>query len=97
MIDQGLRLLIIHMKGIENITSKSDISSISFSLSRFIEAEGFLRALLDSLSIFGIWFLILFTIGSSVIYGISRKAALVPTVVIWVLGVLMGMLQGLGG
>jgi hypothetical protein len=97
IIEQALRLLIIHMKGIENITSRDDLYSVSFSLTRFIDADGFLRALLDSLSIFGIWFLVLFVIGVSVIYETSRKAALVPAAVMWLLGILMSMLQGVGG
>jgi hypothetical protein len=97
LIEQGLKMLIIHMKGIENIASRDDLQSVSFSLSRFIETDGLPRALLDSFSIFGIWFLILFVFGISEVYGISRKAALVPTFVIWALGVVMLMLQGLGG
>jgi hypothetical protein len=97
LIEQGLKLLILHMKGIENIASRDDLYAVSFSLTRFIESDGILRAVLDSLSIFGIWFLILFTIGVSVIYETSRKSALVPTIVVWVLSVLGLMLQGLGG
>ena len=96
IIEQGLRLLIIHMRGIENITSRDDLYAVSFSLTRFVETDGFLRAVLESFSIFQIWFLILFTVGVSVVYEISRKAALAPTIVVWVLGVLMIMLQGLG-
>jgi len=97
LIEQGLRMLIIHMKGIENITSREDLYSTSFSLNRFMDTDGILRSILESLSLFQIWFLVLFAVGVSVVYGISRKAALAPTVVIWVLGVLMLMLQGLGG
>jgi hypothetical protein len=97
LIEQGLKMLILHMRGIENITSRDDLYSVSFSLTRFIESDGILRAVLESFSIFQIWFLILFTIGISVIYEIDTKKAIVPTVVVWVLGVLGIMLQGLGG
>lgn len=97
LIEQGLKMLILHMRGIENITSRDDLYSVSFSLTRFIESDGILRAVLESFSIFQIWFLILFAIGVSVIYEIDRKAAIVPTIVVWVLGVLGIMLQGLGG
>lgn len=97
LIEQGLKMLILHMRGIENITSRDDLYSVSFSLTRFIESDGILRAVLESFSIFQIWFLILFTIGVSVVYEIDRKTAIVPTVVVWVLGVLGIMLQGLGG
>ena len=97
LIEQGLKLLIIHMKGIENLASRDDLYAVSFSLTRFIESDGILRAVLESLSIFGIWWLIIFTIGVSVVYQTSRKAALVPAAVAWVLGVLGIMLQGLGG
>jgi hypothetical protein len=62
-----------------------------------VESDGIQRAVLESLSIFGIWFLILFVIGVSVIYEIDRKKAIAPTIVIWVLGVLGIMLQSLGG
>lgn len=97
LIEQGLKMLIIHMRGIENITSRDDMYAVSFSLNRFIDSDGILRAVLESFSIFQIWFLILFTIGVSVIYGIDTKKAIVPTIVVWVLGVLGIMLQGLGG
>ncbi len=97
IIEQSLKMLILHMKGIENIASRDDLYAVSFSLTRFIESDGILRALLESLSIFGIWFLIIFTIGVSVVYETDRKTAVVPTIVIWVLGVLGIMLQGLGG
>ena len=97
LIEQGLKMLIIHQKGIEEITSRDDLYLTSFSLNIFAKADGILRAVLESLSIFGIWFLILFAVGISVVYGISRKAALVPVLVVWVLGVIMIMLQGLGG
>lgn len=97
LIEQGLKMLILHMRGIENIASRDDLYSVSFSLTRFIESDGILRAVLESFSIFQIWFLILFTIGVSVIYGIDTKKAIVPTIVVWVLGVLGIMLQGIGG
>lgn len=97
LIEQSLKMLILHMRGIENITSRDDLYSVSFSLNRFIESDGILRAVLESFSIFQIWFLILFTIGVSVVYEIDRSKAIVPTVVVWVLGVLGIMLQGLGG
>ncbi len=97
LIEQSLKMLILHMRGIENIASRDDLYSVSFSLNRFIESDGILRAVLESFSIFQIWFLILFTIGVSVVYEIDRSKAIVPTIVIWVLGVLGIMLQGLGG
>jgi len=97
LIEQGLKMLIIHNKGIENITSRDDLFLTSFSPNFFIKADGVLRAVLESFSIFQIWFLILFTIGVSIIYEIDQKTALVPTIVVWVLGVLMLMLNGLGG
>ena len=97
LIEQSLKMLILHMRGIENIASRDDLYSVSFSLNRFIESDGILRAVLESFSIFQIWFLILFTIGVSVVYEIDRSKAIVPTIVVWVLGVLGIMLQGLGG
>jgi hypothetical protein len=97
IIEQGLKLVIIHARGIENIASSDDLFSTSFSMNIFVKADGLLRAVLESLSIFQIWLLVIFAIGVSVIYGISRKAAIVPTAVLWILGVLMLMLNGLGG
>ncbi|MCK4548517.1 MAG: YIP1 family protein [Candidatus Krumholzibacteria bacterium] len=97
LVEQGLKMLILHMRGIENITSHDDLYAVSFSLTRFVESDGILRAVLESFSIFQIWFLILFIIGVSVVYETDRKTAIVPTIVIWVLGVLGIMLQGLGG
>ena len=97
LIEQGLKMLILYMRGIETITSRDDLYAVSFSLTRFIESDGILRAVLESFSIFQIWFLILFTIGISVVYETDRRTAIVPTIVVWVLGVLGIMLQGLGG
>jgi hypothetical protein len=97
LIEQGLKMLIIHNKGIENITSRDDIFLTSFSPNFFIKADGIFRAVLESLSVFQIWFLILFTIGISIVYEIDRKTAIVPTIVVWVLGVLLLMLNGIGG
>lgn len=98
VVEQGLRLGILRMRGIENIESMGD-ARVSFGLAAlpgFSETEGFVRALLDSLSLFQIWYLIVLTLGIAAIFGISRARALPATVVVWVISVVMLMLQGLG-
>ncbi|MDD3643424.1 MAG: YIP1 family protein [Candidatus Krumholzibacteria bacterium] len=97
VVEQGLRLGILHMKGIETIESSGD-ARVSFGMAAlpwFSEAGNFARAVMDSLSVFQIWYLIVFTLGIAAIFRISRGKAVAATVVVWVISIALLMLQGL--
>jgi hypothetical protein len=51
---------------------------------------------MDSLSVFQIWYLVVFTLGIAAIFRISRGKAAVSGIVVWVISVALLMLQGLG-
>lgn len=98
VIEQGLRLGILHARGMPDIESMND-ARVSFGLAAlpwFSEAGTFARAVMDSLSVFQIWYLIVFTLGIAAIFRISRGKAVVSAVVVWVITIALLMLQGLG-
>jgi hypothetical protein len=66
---------------------------MSFSLAPlFPQVTGILNALMESLGIFQIWYYVIFVLGVSAIFKISRKQALLPTIPIWVLSFLFAYL-----
>jgi len=98
VVEQGLRLGILHARGIDTIESMSD-SRVSFGLAAIpalSETGNFARAVMDSLSVFQIWYLVVFTLGIAAIFRISRGKAAVSGIVVWVISVALLMLQGLG-
>jgi hypothetical protein len=83
--EQIVSTITLKLKGVENIESLSDMKP-SISLSVFMpELEGFWRAFLDSLSLFQVWFYIIFTIGLAVIFKIGIKKAVIPVIVLWLI------------
>ncbi len=84
-VEQIIRTVTLRLKGIENLESLSDMNP-AVSLSVFLpELDGFWKAFLDSLSLFQVWYYIIFTLGLMVIFKIGVKKALVPVVVIWII------------
>lgn len=96
-VEQALRLGILHAKGIESIESIGDVR-VSFGLAAlpwFSEAGNFARAVMDSLSVFQIWYLVVFALGIAAIFRIDRGKAIPATVVVWVISVVLLLLQGI--
>ncbi len=97
LLEQILKIVIIYLKGIDNIESAADIR-VSLSLAAlFPEVEGFWYALMESLSVFQIWFFILFVFGVAAVFKVDKKKALVPAIVLWIVGVVVGYIGTLFG
>lgn len=86
VLEQIIQLVVIRLKGIESIESVSDTRIPLGLAALFPGSEGAARALMDSLSVFQIWYLIVFTLGVSAIFRISRAKAAVPAALMWLIG-----------
>lgn len=88
ILGQIVTTVILRMRGLEGIETMSDMK-VSLSLAAFFPGlEGAGYALLESLSIFSIWYYILFLLGTSVIFRMSRSRALGPVIVMWLISFL---------
>jgi hypothetical protein len=88
ILGQIISTVILRMRGLEGIETMSDMK-VSLSLAAFFPGlEGAGYAFLESLSIFSIWYYILFLLGTSVIFRMSRGRALVPVIVMWLISFL---------
>lgn len=89
LLEQIINVVVVRLKGVENIESVAD-SKISLSLAAlFPEMEGFWFAFLESLGVFQVWYYILLVLGLSSIFKIDYKKALVPVVIIWLISLLL--------
>jgi len=76
------------------VESAADLK-FSLSLAPLLgEGKGLLNAVLQSLSIFSIWYYVVLVLGIAAIFKLSRKAAIVPVLPIWIFGVLMLWIGG---
>jgi hypothetical protein len=89
VVEQVLTTVIVKLRGLEAIETAADARP-SLSLSAlFPEIEGFWRVLLQSLSVFQIWYYVLFILGAAVVFKIKRSAAVVPAVVLWLISLVI--------
>ncbi|MCU0638677.1 MAG: YIP1 family protein [Candidatus Krumholzibacteria bacterium] len=99
-LEQIITIVIIHARGIGEIESRADAVVSIGPLALISDPGQFLTAVLQSLSVFQIWYFIVFTLGIAAIFRISWKKALVPAGTLWILGVMMAFvsqkLSGLG-
>jgi hypothetical protein len=97
MLGQIIMVIVLRMKGVESIESSADLQ-LSFSLAPlFPGLSGFMKALVESLGLFNIWFYILFLLGIAAIFKVERSKALIPVIPIWLLTIVLTYLQTLGG
>ena len=97
VLSQIIGAAIIWARGVDNIESAQDLR-VSFGFSAFVpDLEGVWRGLSESLSLFSIWYYILFVFGVAVIFSIERKKAVITGVAVWLVSFLLTFLQGLGG
>jgi len=97
VLSQIIGSIIIWTRGIESIESPTDLR-VSFGLAAlFPDLEGFWYRFSESLSLFQIWYYILFVFGIAVIMSIERKKAVVAGIAVWLVSFLMMFLQGLAG
>jgi len=92
ILGQIISTVILRMRGLENIESVEDLR-VSLSLAAFFpDLNGLGYAFLESLSIFSVWYYILFLLGAAVIFRMSRSRALVPVIIMWLLSFLFAAL-----
>lgn len=97
ILGQLVTSAVLLAKGVDSIESVADMT-ISFSpaaLMPDVEGAGF--ALMESLSIFNIWYYVLFLIGTAAIFKIEKSKAIVPVIAIWVLSFLFVLLGTMFG
>jgi len=97
ILGQIITTVILRMRGVENIETMADMK-VSLSLAAlFPGLEGVRFAFLESLSIFSIWYYILFLLGTAVIFRMSRSRALVPVILLWLIAFLFASLGAVFG
>ena len=97
ILGQIISTVILRMRGVENVESMADLK-VSLSLAAlFPDLKGVGYAFLESLSIFSIWYYILFLLGTAVIFRMSRSRALVPVIIMWLLSFLFVALGSVFG
>lgn len=94
IIEQIISTAVLRMRGVEGVESAADMK-FSLSLAPLLsDGKGLLNAVLQSLSIFSIWYYVVLVLGIAAIFKLSRKAAIVPVLPIWIFGVLMLWIGG---
>jgi ABC-type phosphate transport system permease subunit len=94
VIEQIISAVVLRMRGVESIESAADLK-FSLSLAPLLgDGKGLLNAVLQSLSIFSIWYYVVLVLGIAAIFKITRKAAIVPVLPIWIFGILMLWIGG---
>jgi hypothetical protein len=89
MVEQVIGTVVLKMRGLESIESAEDLK-FTLSLAPLIgSGKGLLHAVLQSLSIFQIWYYVVLILGIAAIFRISRKQAIMAVLPIWIISVLM--------
>jgi phosphoglycerol transferase MdoB-like AlkP superfamily enzyme len=90
-------VVVIGMRGVDSVESAADLK-FSLSLAPLLGGgKGFLNAVLQSLSIFQLWYYVVFVMGIAAIFKMSRKAAVLAALPMWILSVLLLWLGGTFG
>ncbi|MBU8923356.1 MAG: YIP1 family protein [Bacteroidales bacterium] len=93
VLEQIISTIIIHARGIDTIEAVSD-SVVRLGPAAILpEATGLLAATLQGLSVFQIWYYVVFTLGIAAIFRIDIKKALIPAIVMFVISVLLIMVS----
>ncbi len=94
IVEQIIGGIVIRSRGFEAIESPAD-ARFSLSLAPLLgSGTGFLNAVLQSLSIFQIWYYIVLILGIAAIFKMSRKAAIVPVIPIWIISIIFAWIGG---
>jgi hypothetical protein len=94
IIEQIISTAVLRMRGVESVESAADLK-FSLSLAPLLgEEKGLLNAVLQSLSIFSIWYYVVLVLGIAAIFKITRKAAIIPVLPIWIFGILVLWIGG---
>ena len=94
ILEQIIATVVLRMRGPESIESAADMK-FSLSLAPLVgDGKGFLGAVLQSLSIFQIWYYIVLILGIAAVFKISRKAAIVSVLPIWIISIVIIWIGG---
>jgi hypothetical protein len=94
LVEQIISTAVLRMRGVESMESAADMK-FSLSLAPLIgEGKGLLNAVLQSLSVFQIWYYVVLVLGIAAIFKMTRKAAIVPALPMWIISVLMLWIGG---
>jgi hypothetical protein len=94
LVEQIISTAVLRMRGVESMESAADMK-FSLSLAPLVgEGKGFLGAVLQSLSVFQIWYYVVLVLGIAAIFKLTRKAAIIPVLPMWIIGILMLWIGG---
>ena len=94
LLEQVIGSIVIKTRGVESVESVADLK-MSFSLAPlFPSVKGPLAALMESLSIFQIWYYVILILGIAAVFKISRKQAIIPAIPMWLISFVMLLLGG---
>ena len=84
-LDGLLSVLVMYARGISTIQSPADVQSTVLSLNTFLSAASHpaLRAVLDSLGVFSLWYLVLLTFGVASVARLGRWRAALTVALLW--------------
>ena len=86
MLEQLISMVIIWSKDLSAVESAAELKPQIGLGALFPNVEGFWAALMRSLTVFQIWYFIVFVFGLSLIFKITKKKAAVPAVIMWLVG-----------
>lgn len=94
IVEQVIGSAVLKTRGIESVESVADLK-FSLSLAPLIgDGKGLLNAVLQSLSVFQVWYYVVLVLGVAAIFKISRKGAIMCALPIWIFSILMVWLGG---
>jgi len=88
-----LSMLVVRMRGIEEIRTASDAIASFGPAAFFREANRFVYAFLSTLDLFALWFYALVVFGVMWVFRVSGRTAFLVVLPIWVLTLLMDMIR----
>jgi hypothetical protein len=88
ILEQIISVVIIRLRGVELIESSKG-AKISLSLAPlFPDLGAFWASILESLSVFGIWYYIVLTLGLASIFRMEIKKSVIPVFILWIISML---------
>ena len=98
IIEQIISVIVVRLRSVELIES-SEGAKISLSLAPLFPDLGkFGAAFLESLSVFGVWYYIVLTLGVALVFKIEIKKSVIPVFILWIISMLFLYLgKALGG
>ncbi|MBN1164904.1 MAG: YIP1 family protein [Candidatus Krumholzibacteriota bacterium] len=87
LIEQVLTVVVVRMKDLEAAESAAELKIHLGPAALFSDTGGITAAFLESLSIFQIWYYVVFVIGVAAVFKVERKKAIIPAALLWILSV----------